>query len=663
MKKLFLIIPLGLLLLFGGCATEDDDSSDGGQTDNYTVISALLNSDLTLANSPYKVIEDVEIPAGAVVQIEPGVEIRFDGEYSLFVQGQLLANGLEGELIYFTSNEANPTYGDWQSIVFDSTAEASLSELTYCQIEYGSLFSNTDPRLTGAVVCYYASPTIEHCLIATNQNNGISIVGESFPTVRSNILFANDGFGLSFDTLHAEMYLADPAAFDDVSIQHNSFWMNSSLPFLIPQDMMYALFDCPEEDTTDCLRDSVMFGRTWLRNANGDSTDYHGNTFTDVFFMDEIGRDFTLDPCSPCIDAAWDTLGAEPQDIGPRNYMKFANELRRQILVPGNNISSGTWTVTCDAFFMPQTDQDTLKIGPGVTIDFQRSFRIDFYGPLLADGSSSAPINFTSTFRPMKGGWRSLNFMESGSSGSRLNNCLIEYGSESSNTGQDYLFNGGAVTVRNGVDVRLDGCTIRHNLYYGAVFDSSDAYINCCTFDDNAIANLFLTMESDGSIANSQFLNCEGYGIFLYEDSRPDIINNLFYGNRMAALSADRFCSAIIDNNTIVYGENGGILLGANSDPVISENIIAFDAAMSGVDESYAVQFLGSSNPVLEYNLIHGTNPVPETWDLDVSNLLDDPLFVDPATRDYDLSPGSPALTAGADNGRIGYVDDGTCGN
>jgi parallel beta-helix repeat protein len=379
--------------------------------------------------------------------------------------------------------------------------------------------------------------------------------------------------------------------------------------------------------------------------------------------MDEIGRDFMLDPCSPCIDAAWDTLGTEPQDIGPRNYMKFANELRRQILVPGNNIASGTWTVTCDAFFMPQTDDDTLRIGPGVTIDFQRSFRIDFYGPLLANGSSSAPISFTSSFRPMKGGWRSLNFMESGASGSRLENCLIEYGSESSNTGQDYLRNGGVVTVRNGVDVRLDACTIRHNLYYGAVYDSSDAQVNCCTFDDNAIANLFVTMESDGSITNSQFLNCEGYGIFLYQDSRPDIINNLFYGNRMAALSADGQSSANVFNNTILYGENGGILLGGHSDPVIRENIIVFDETVVGVDAELAVDMLGSSNPELEYNLLNGATLVPGSWVLSTSNVVADPLFVDPATRDYELSSGSPALTAGEGGGRIGYVDDGTCGN
>lgn len=663
MKKFLFVIPLGLLLLYGGCAKDDSSSSDNNTTDNYTVIPAVFNSNLTLDASPYKVTEDLEIPPGAVVTIEPGVEIRFDGPYSIYVRGQLLANGLEGALISFTSNKSQPTYGDWQSIVFDSTLEASSSELTYCQIEFGSHFNNLDPRLTGAVVCYYTSPRIEHCLIATNQNNGIAIVGESFPTVRSNILFANDGFGVSFDTLHAEIYLADPGAFADVQIQRNSFWMNSSLPFLIPQNMFFALFECPEEDTTDCLRDSLMFGNYWLRNANGDSTDYHGNTFTNVFFLDEPGRDFALDPCSPCIDAAWDTLGTEAQDIGPRNYLKFANELRRQILVPGNNIASGTWTVTCDAFFMPQSDEDTLRIGSGVTIDFERSFRIDFYGPLLAMGSAAAPIQFTSTFRPNKGGWRSLNFLDAGASGSRLENCIIEYGSESSNTGQDYLLNGGVVTVRNGLDVRLEGCLIRHNLYYGAVFDSSDAQVNCCTFEDNAIANLFVTMNGNGSITNSMFADCEGYGIFLYENSRPDIVNNLLYGNRMAALKADRFCDALIVDNTIVYGVNGGILLGEHSDPVIRENIITFDETLTGEDAGAGVLFLGSSNPELEYNLLFGATPVPATWNLSGTNLLEDPLFADPSIRDYDLAPASPAMTAGEDGGRIGFVDDGTCGN
>ncbi len=662
MKKLLLVIPLAVLILLGGCAKDETTSDEEDVLHYNAAIPATLNFDLVLADSPYGVLQDVEIPAGTSVAIEPGVEILFYGEYSINVFGELHANGLEEGLIYFTSGEAHPTYGDWQSIIFDGD-EASASELYYCQIEYGCTFNNIDPRLNGAVVCYNSSPTIEHCLIATNQNNGITVAGNSFPTIRSNIMFENDGFGLAFDTTHAEIYVNDPTAFDDVKIQHNSFWMNSSLPFLIPQEMFFVLFDCPEGDTTDCLRDSLMFGNIWQRNANGDSTDYHGNTFTNVFFIDELARDFNLDPCSPCIDAAWDTLGVEPQDVGPRNYVKFANELRRQILVPNHTISSGTWTVTCDAFFMPPDPADTLRIEAGAVIDFQEDFRLDFYGPLLASGTSGAPIAFTSSFRPMKGGWRSLNFMEAGASGSRLEHCLIEYGSESSGTGQDYLLNGGAVTVRNGLDVRLEGCTIRHNLKYGAVFDSSDVHVNCCSFSDNAQANLLVINNSDGEITNSHFTDCEGIGVFLFENSRPDITNNLFYGNRLAALKAERFCNALIQDNTLVYGAYGGIMLWEHSDPIIRENIVAFDETVSVADEGEAVNIAGSSNPELEYNVLFGASAVPVTWDLSGTNLLVDPLFVDPAGRNYDLQAGSPALTAGEDGDRIGYVDNGTCGN
>src|SRR6478735_11747317 len=56
----------------------------------------------TKGQSPYVVNGDIIIAANQKLTIEPGVEIRFSGSYSLSVQGCLSATGIAGDSIRFT---------------------------------------------------------------------------------------------------------------------------------------------------------------------------------------------------------------------------------------------------------------------------------------------------------------------------------------------------------------------------------------------------------------------------------------------------------------------------------------------------------------------------------------------------------------------------------
>ncbi len=57
-------------------------------------VSGEITSDTwTYANQPYYVTGDLVIPAGETLTIEPGVEVRFMGPYSLTVHGVLSASG------------------------------------------------------------------------------------------------------------------------------------------------------------------------------------------------------------------------------------------------------------------------------------------------------------------------------------------------------------------------------------------------------------------------------------------------------------------------------------------------------------------------------------------------------------------------------------------
>jgi len=57
----------------------------------------------TFDKSPYIVVQNIEVAEGVTLTIEPGVTVKFDGNYALIISGTLIARGTEGKLITFTS--------------------------------------------------------------------------------------------------------------------------------------------------------------------------------------------------------------------------------------------------------------------------------------------------------------------------------------------------------------------------------------------------------------------------------------------------------------------------------------------------------------------------------------------------------------------------------
>ncbi len=92
-------------------------------------ISGELTEDLTLSGA-YLVEDTVTVPAGRVLQIEPGTVVLLENDVSIVVEGQLLADGTDQQPIHLTH------YGDgatWKQVLF---VEAVESRLNHCVIEY-----------------------------------------------------------------------------------------------------------------------------------------------------------------------------------------------------------------------------------------------------------------------------------------------------------------------------------------------------------------------------------------------------------------------------------------------------------------------------------------------------------------------------------------------
>jgi hypothetical protein len=156
----------------------------------------------TLANSPYIITGNVLVELGKNLTIEPGVEVKFDGFYSIQIEGKLVAEGTENNMITFTSNKTSPTPGDWSAIkLINNALDGTIFK--YCKIEYANV------AILIAQVNFSIAPNITYCDISNNRNHGIRYYTE-LPSISidnpqkelsNNSLTNNGGFGIDIEFL------------------------------------------------------------------------------------------------------------------------------------------------------------------------------------------------------------------------------------------------------------------------------------------------------------------------------------------------------------------------------------------------------------------------------------------------------------------------------
>jgi len=152
----------------------------------YVTSHVMASTTWTKADSPYIIQGDILVAKGAILTIEPGVEVRFvstqggkvtgatTANTDLIVQGGLRAVGSSTEPIQFVPYTAG-TY--WGAIYF-SNADSTNCLLQGCMIKGGK------------VVCNFASPTITQCAIFGSQS-GIEVAYNAQPQIVNNRITAN----------------------------------------------------------------------------------------------------------------------------------------------------------------------------------------------------------------------------------------------------------------------------------------------------------------------------------------------------------------------------------------------------------------------------------------------------------------------------------------
>lgn len=232
-----------LIFLFSSCTfiSSAQTSIPGG------AVSGSWN----LAGSPYQIQGSIQVPNGSTLTIDPGVEVVFQDNYQLQVNGRLLAIGTISDSIIFTAADTN---SPWSGIRFPSTAVTNdSSKIVFCKLEYskatgssslgngGALnFTNFSKAIVshcqitncsalydgGAIYCSSGSPLISHNTISNNycsygRGAGIYCIDNSDLNILNNTISGNVAYN---NGVGGGIYAKDNT---NLTISHNTILNNT----------------------------------------------------------------------------------------------------------------------------------------------------------------------------------------------------------------------------------------------------------------------------------------------------------------------------------------------------------------------------------------------------------------------------------------------------
>ena len=153
----------------------------------------------TLVDSPFVVSNDITVYANATLTIEPGVEVRFGGNFSLTVAGRLLANGTIST-IAFTSNKEQPVPGDWDTIEFTGAQKSTLIGCFFAYAQNAISVNNGNVEIVNSTISFTQSAvtatggifSLQNSTVNLSTVNGINMTNTN-AAILNNVITENAG--------------------------------------------------------------------------------------------------------------------------------------------------------------------------------------------------------------------------------------------------------------------------------------------------------------------------------------------------------------------------------------------------------------------------------------------------------------------------------------
>lgn len=292
----------------------------------------------TLVDSPYVVSKDITVDPTATLTIEPGVEVRFGGNFTLYVQGTLNAIGTADRPLTFTSNSQTPQRGDWESIAFQNNSNWSTLDHVIVKYatqgiasEHGKLTlrnSEISSALDSGIAIMNSEAVIEDSQISESIT-GISITGNNTATIQNNKLRSN-GVGISLGglvsgvSIRQNVISLSPVSGIDFA---GSWYSNIEVLYNVVSACNQGFYISGNASTT-IANNSASYNKVGFYYVNGPS---HAVHFNDIY-GNEMGMDVTV--ANMTVDASYNYWGDK---TGP--YHKVLNPQGKGDPVGGNGIN------------------------------------------------------------------------------------------------------------------------------------------------------------------------------------------------------------------------------------------------------------------------------------------------------------------------------------
>ena len=358
------------------------------------IIEGTLSSNATLikrniagfTNVAY-IIDDLNIASGAILTLEEGIVIKFNGSYfkGIFVHGGLNATGTSGERIIFTSikddsaggdtnndgNSSVPGSSDWNGLIFFGESDDTQNKLIYSEIRYtgggysgylGSYTTNGSVRVKDAYI------DIDHSIFQQSSSTALGIYGSANPDITNCQIY-----NIAYEPVYMSMF-SNPVFSGNttanigrmaIGIQIETYSQTATMPqrnFAGYSNITYMFYGATiNSGTTISIPAGTVFKSTGTQafTVNG-GLDINGTSGSPVIFTDYRDDDYG----NP-LDTEQNGSGSTPTTLGP--YFTFNDVSNDASSIDYAIMRYSTNTIRLNSASPSITNNTFYKVDYGIT--------------------------------------------------------------------------------------------------------------------------------------------------------------------------------------------------------------------------------------------------------------------------------------------------------
>ena len=564
---LVLILPilnLGLLII------QDNSTADQTVPAKTIIVDTLWGTDNYIING------DITIANNANLTIAKRSTLKFNGAYTIYVDGGLIIDGTGLEKVLLIPNDANPSPGFWGGIRVNSTG---FIRIKFAEIQYAT---------NGIYLDQAENSTIKSTSVKYSSNSGV--VCDS----TNNITLSNNSFSENLDTgLHL-------ISAENTSIKYNTINTNEVGINVSGSKNTY-------------LGNNSLSNR--LQNAYDDDTsslnDWNSNYYNDYIGADDgsglgdIG-DFIGDSANYGLNPGFN------QDLKPRT--KIFNTLNSKtyasltkavsqsagnmiIVVPATTPNAGSQTLNQTGYFYENFVID-FGLGNDVTIIGEGINKVILDGNagtcIEVKGNYSLTIDGVSIANSDKGIYIQNNAANCALSNLSIknNNIGVMVDQVRDSTIKKCIFNNNGtagLVLENSQMNLVENCSFNSGNYGILISNSKYNSITRSSCNQNLKAGILLNHSSNNEINKTQLISCLDTGLMLVNESNNNTFFNNVYNINLNGIKLYGSKFNQFQRSEIKANQHWGILFENHSD----------NNTFEGIGNK---NFLGSDISVVAYN-------------------------------------------------------------